>query len=66
MTEYVSSDVFCERTLKAATSNPLVWYWIQDEYAHLFPRLSPVPPVPPPLTTLDRMLTIGKDIGVIP
>ena len=76
MTEYVSSDVFCERTLKAATSNPLVWYWIQDEYAHLFPRLTPVvTPVPPvphphphphPLTTLDRMLTIGKDIGVIP
>lgn len=53
-------------TEQISVSNPVAWFYIQDEYAHLFPRLSPVPPVPPPLTTLDRMLTIGKDIGVIP
>lgn len=47
------------------SSNPLAWFYIKDEYAHLFPRLSPVPPVPPPLTTLDRMLRVAKSIGVI-
>lgn len=48
-----------------STSNPLAWYYLEKEFEHLFPRLSLVPPEPPPLTTLDRMLTIGKDIGVI-
>lgn len=53
-------------TEQISTSNPVAWFWIKDEYAHLFPRLTPVPPVTPPLTTLDRMLTIAKTIGVIP
>ena len=47
------------------SSNPLAWFYIKDEYAHLFPRLTPVPPGPPPQTTLDRMLRVGKTIGVI-
>jgi hypothetical protein len=47
------------------SSNPLTWFYIKDEYAHLFPGLTPVPPEPPPLTTLDRMLQVGKTIGVI-
>lgn len=56
-------------TEQISSSNPLAWFWIKDEYAHLFPRLTPVdpvPPVPPPQTTLDRMLQVGKAIGVIP
>ena len=52
-------------TEQISHSNPLAWYYLEKEFENLFPRLSPVPPVPPPLTTLDRMLTIGKDIGVI-
>jgi len=53
-------------TEQISTSNPLAWFWIKDEYAHLFPRLTPVPPVPPPQNTLDRMVQVGKAIGVIP
>lgn len=53
-------------TEQISTSNPLAWCWIiKDEYAHLFPRLTPVPPEPPPQTTLDRMVQVGKAIGVI-
>ena len=48
------------------SSNPVAWFYIKDEYSHLFPRLTPVPPVPPLVTTLDRMLQVGKTIGVIP
>ncbi len=53
-------------TEQISTSNPLAWYYIQKEFEHLFPRLAPVPPEPPPQTTLDRMVQVGKAIGVIP
>ncbi len=49
-----------------STSNPLAWYYIQKEFEHLFPHLTPVAPEPPPQTTLDRMVPVGKAIGVIP
>ena len=52
-------------TEQISTSNPVAWFWIKDEYAHLFPRLTPVPPEPPLVTTLDRMLQVAKAIGVI-
>ena len=52
-------------TEQISPSNPVAWFYIKDEYAHLFPRLTPVPPVPPPLTTLDRMLRVAQSIGVI-